>query len=92
MKMSKIVFVSILGVLFFMIMTLVILEKTIFIDDYFYELVRSLESDFFDNYFIYVTKFGNRLFVVLLVVVLALVFRNKNSVNAIIELVKNCNK
>lgn len=80
MKNKKLFFISILGILFLIIMALVIFGKMSFFDQYFYELVRKLESQFFDNYFVLVTRLGNTLTIVVVVVLFMLLFRNKNSI------------
>ena len=80
MKNKKLFFISILGILFLIIMSLVIFGKLDFFDQYFYELVRKLESQFFDNYFVFVTRLGNTLSIGVVVMLFMLLFRNKNSI------------
>ena len=80
MKNKKLFFISILSISFLIIMTLVIFGKLNSFDQYFYELVRKLESQFFDNYFVLVTRFGNTLTIVIVVILFMLLFRNKNSI------------
>lgn len=67
-------------VLFFLLVTvLVIFDKTTLFDRSMYELIRSVECEFFDKYFVFITKFGNILTVIFMVILLSLIFRNKHS-------------
>ena len=43
-------------------------------------MLRSLESNFFDGYFVFVTRLGNTLTIVAIVVLLMLIFRNKKGI------------
>lgn len=79
MKNKKfLILVSILLILFLAITGLVMFDMAQPFDDFVYELVRSLESDFFDKYFVFVTKFGNEIVVVVVVLLLMIMFRNKD--------------
>lgn len=46
-------------------------------DTFIYNLIRSLKSDFFDTYFVFITKFGNESTIILFVVVAVLLLKNK---------------
>ena len=80
MKKKKLIIVSILVVLFCFITGLVIFNKTGFIDDFGYRTVRSLENSFFDKYFVGITKLGNEIVVIGIVLALVLLFRNRHSI------------
>ncbi len=79
MKNKKfLIIVSILITLFLLITGLVVFDLVEPFDTAIYNLVRSLESDFFDKYFVFVTKFGNEIVVVVVVLLLMILFRNRN--------------
>lgn len=46
-------------------------------DTFIYNFIRSLKSDFFDTYFVFITKFGNESTIILFVVVAVLLLKNK---------------
>lgn len=78
MKKKKLIVISILVALFLFITGIVVADKTAVFDNKIYSLVRLLDSNFFDNYFIFITKFGNPIVVVTIVLILILLFRNKD--------------
>lgn len=47
------------------------------LDTFIYNFIRSLKSDFFDTYFVFITKFGNESTIILFVVVAVLLLKNK---------------
>lgn len=78
MKNKKYLIVVSLLVLIFVINTvLVICGKTTGFDNFVYNLGRSLESTFFDKYFVFVTKLGDVSIVIAVIALLILLFRNK---------------
>ena len=72
------IIVSILFLIFLLITGLVIFDLTGSFDDFCYRVVRSLECDFFDKYFVFVTKFGNAVVIMVVVLILMIMFRNKD--------------
>lgn len=80
MKKKNIILISILSVLFTIIMCLVIFEKTAWFDNFVYQFIRMLRCDFFDNYFVTITKLGNILWILIVVFISILVFRNKHGI------------
>lgn len=76
MNKKKIILIAVLLSIFFLIMTLVLLDKIGSFDSMMYEAVRSLESNFFDSYFTFITRFGDTSVIVCLVIILMIVFRN----------------
>lgn len=78
MKKKKLIVISILVALFLFITGIVVADKTAVFDNKIYSLVRLLDSNFFDNYFIFITKFGNPIVVVTIVLILILLFRNND--------------
>lgn len=77
MKKKKFLFlISTLLILFLIITGLVIFKLTGPFDSFIYEVVRSLECDFFDKYFVFVTKFGNEITIVAVVFITMIIFRS----------------
>ncbi len=65
-----------LGIIFLLLSISVICGWTEGFDSFIYELVISIRSDFFDNFFKVVTNFGDKFFIIGLVVGVVLVLRN----------------
>lgn len=81
MKNKKyLIIISILSLIFIINTVLVLLGKTTEFDNAVYNLVRSLECDFCDKYFVFITKFGNVSVVIGVVAILIMIFRNKYGV------------
>ena len=79
MKNKKfLIIVSILIFILLVITGLVIFNLTGPFDEMVYKMVRSLESDFFDTYFVFVTKFGNAIVIFAVVLILMIMFRNRD--------------
>lgn len=70
----------ILGLIFITNTILVLSGLTTGFDNAIYNLVRSLECEFFDKYFVFITKFGNVSVVIGIVSLLILLFRNRNGI------------
>ena len=68
------------SILFIFIMMLVILNKSSFIDDNIYNFVISIRNDFFDNYFMFITRLGNTKVVLGIIIAFCIIFHNKNSI------------
>lgn len=66
--------------LFLLVTYLVVVGKTNGFDNIAYKLIRSLECDFFDKYFVFITKFGNIDVVIGIVICLILAFRNRYAI------------
>ena len=81
MKNKKyLIVIGILSLIFIINTILVLLGKTSGFDNAVYNLVRSLECDFFDKYFIFITKLGNVSVVAGVIILLIILFRNKHSI------------
>ena len=81
MKKKKfIVLISLLILVFLFITYLVVVGKTNSFDNIIYKIIRSLESDFCDKYFIFITKFGNIDVVIGMVICLIFAFRNRHAI------------
>ena len=85
MKKKNIILAIFFAVLFLTLMVLVIFGYTSKFDKGVYDFIISFRSSFLDNYFITVTKLGNTSIVVLIVLVLALIFRNRYSIFLIVS-------
>ena len=70
----------ILGLVYVINTILVICGLTTGFDNFVYNLVRSLECNFFDKYFVLITKLGNVSVVLGIVLILILLFRNRNAI------------
>ena len=79
-KRKFIVLISLLILLFLLVTYLVVVGKTNGFDNIAYKLIRSLECDFFDKYFVFITKFGNIDVVIGIVICLILAFRNRYAI------------
>lgn len=84
MKNKKLVVVCVLGFLFILNTILVVMDKTIWFDNAIYSFFKGFECGFLDNYFIFITKFGNPLLAILLVMFFVLFIRNKHSLMILI--------
>lgn len=77
MKKRSVILTSGLLVLFVVVTVLVVLGVTKGFDEAVYSLVRSLESSFFDKYFIFITKLGNESTIIVLVILLLILFKSE---------------
>lgn len=84
MKKKTLTVVFILSVLFILNTLLVVMDKTIWFDNRVYSFLKSFECGILDNYFIFITKFGNPLLAVLLVAFFVVFIRNKHSLMILI--------
>ena len=83
---KKSVFLSIgLFALFLIITVLVVLGLTKGFDEAIYSGVRYLESDFYDNYFIFITRFGDHSTIVILLILLLILFKEKDRILIIVS-------
>ena len=85
MKKSKVILVSGLLIFFVVLTILVVLGLTKGFDDSVYSLVRSLESGFFDKYFLTVTKLGNESVVVILVFILLFILKRNDKLLVVLS-------
>ena len=69
-----------LGLVFIIWTVLVVTGLTTGFDNYMYNLIRSLECNFFDKFFVLITKLGNVSVIIGVVLVLSLLFRNRHSI------------
>lgn len=72
--------IIVLSLIFIVNTILVVCGKTTLFDNFIYNAVRSLECDFFDKYFIFITKFGNVSVVIGIVSILIMLFRNRHGI------------
>ena len=78
MEKRKVILVSGLLIFFVVLTILVVLGVTKGFDDSVYSLVRSLESGYFDKYFLTVTKLGNESVVIILAFIIFLLVRRND--------------
>ncbi len=76
-KNKNILFATIFGLLFIVVLILVILNKTTNFDQVIYDIIISIRSPFFDTYFTSITRLGNTFMVVLVVSGFILIVRNR---------------
>lgn len=74
-KSTKIV-IGILLLLFLVVFMIFLFDKNLVFDNFIYKVVRILSSDFFDKYFIFVTKAGNTLTIISVVLIFLIISRN----------------
>lgn len=79
MEKKKKILIGGLALVFLLILIAVVFQVTGWFDSTIYQAVRLLRCNFFDNYFIFITKFGNPLSVLIVVLVFILLFRNRDS-------------
>ena len=76
---KKYIIISSILILFFIVITyLVLTNKMEKIDDSIYKSIFSIRNNFFDNFFKTITKFGNTLFILCIVIILLLKIDSKN--------------
>lgn len=85
MKKKNIILALFFAILFLILMVLVVFGYTAKFDTYVYDFIISFRNSFLDHYFITVTKLGNTSIVVLVVLILALIFRNRYSIFLIVS-------
>lgn len=84
-KNKRILLSFFLGILFFIVMILVLLGKIGYFDQMVYNAIISFRSDFFDFYFINITKLANTSTIVLVVLLFVIIFRNRYSLFLVIS-------
>ena len=86
MKNKNILLISLI-IFFIFITTLVISNKISFIDSNVYNFLISFKNDSLTNFFRFVTKFSNVAFLVIFVLIVLLILRNKDAVFVIFNLI-----
>lgn len=86
MKNKNILLISLI-IFFIFITTLVISNKISFIDSSVYNFLISFKNDSLTNFFRFITKFSNVAFLVIFVLVVLLILRNKDAVFVIFNLI-----
>ena len=86
MKNKNILLISLI-IFFIFITTLVIYNKISFIDSNVYNFLISFKNDSLTNFFRFVTKFSNVAFLVIFVLIVLLILRNKDAVFVIFNLI-----
>ena len=74
-------------IFFIFITTLVIFNKINFIDSSVYNFLISFKNDSLTNFFRFITKFSNVAFLVIFVLIVLLILRNKDAVFVIFNLI-----
>lgn len=92
MKKRWIVLSCLLFLLFIVNTLFVVSGMSTSFDNGIYSLVRSFACDFLDNYFIFVTKFGNPIVVIFVVLLFLLIFRKKYGIMAVIMAIVSSSK
>ena len=80
MKKRLVILICGLLVLFVVLTVLVVLGLTKRFDEAGYLLVRSLECDFFDNYFLFVTRMGNENVIIVFIIMLLFVLKDRERI------------
>lgn len=86
MKNKNILLISLI-IFFIFITTLVISNKISFIDSSVYNFLISFKNDSLTNFFSFITKFSNVAFLVIFVLIVLLILRNKDAVFVIFNLI-----
>ena len=86
MQKKNILLISLI-IFFIFITTLVIYNKISFIDSNVYNFLISFKNDSLTNFFRFVTKFSNVAFLVIFVLIVLLILRNKDAVFVIFNLI-----
>lgn len=86
MKNKNILLISLI-IFFIFITTLVIYNKISFIDNNVYNFLISFKNDSLTNFFRFITKFSNVAFLVIFVLIVLLILRNKDAVFVIFNLI-----
>ena len=86
MKNKNILLISLI-IFFIFITTLVIYNKISFIDSNVYNFLISFKNDSLTNFFRFITKFSNVAFLVIFVLIVLLILRNKDAVFVIFNLI-----
>lgn len=93
MKKRLVILICGLLVLFVVLTVLVVLGLTKRFDEAGYLLVRSLECDFFDNYFLFVTRMGNENVIIIFIIMLLFVLKDRERIlllfSSLISVVSN---
>ena len=77
MKKKSVILICLLSLLFIVNTLFVVTGMSTSFDNGIYSFIRSFECSFLDNYFIFVTKFGNPVVVIFIILLFLLMFRNK---------------
>lgn len=77
MKKRNVILICLLSLLFIVNTLFVVTGMSTSFDNSIYSFIRSFECLFLDNYFIFVTKFGNPVVVIFIILLFLLMFRNK---------------
>ena len=85
MKNKKLLLSCFFFMLFLIIMLLVVLGKTTGFDQAIYQAIISCREDFFDFYFITITKLANTVTIIFIVLLFVLLFRNKDSLFLVVS-------
>lgn len=80
MKKRLVILICGLLVLFVVLTVFVVLGLTKRFDEAGYLLVRSLECDFFDNYFLFVTRMGNENVIIIFIIMLLFVLKDRERI------------
>ena len=71
--------------LFLLVLIIYLFDKKLIFDEFVYEKVMSIRGDFLDEYFISITKLGNPMTILFLLLLFVLFFRNKFGVTLVIS-------
>lgn len=72
-------------ILFLMVLFIYLFDKKLVFDEFVYENIISIRGDFLDKYFITVTKLGNPITILFLLLLFVLFFRNKFGITLVIS-------
>ena len=77
-KKKEIIICSVLLIIFFLVFGVVLLDKNLVIDEAIYNFIMKSRCTFLDNYFTFITRLGDPITVVIVVIVTCLILRNKD--------------
>ena len=77
-KKKEIIICSVLLIIFFLVFGVVFLDKNLVIDEAIYNFIMKSRCTFLDNYFTFITRLGDPITVVIVVIVTCLILRNKD--------------
>lgn len=79
MKKKRVILMWLIIGLFIINTLMVMLGKMRWFDNLVYTFIRMFECSFLDNYFVFITKFGNPIIIVIMISLIIFIFKNKHS-------------
>ena len=73
---KKLLYCSVFLGLFILLAIVINIDKTFFFDEKIYNFIMHMRCEFFDNYFVFITHFGDPIFIVLFILCFLFICRN----------------